>query len=293
MSTARASCSRRPARGSSRPSPAARARAWARFGCGLPARDLRPADGRRRRAGRLAARGRVRAQRLVRVRPVTGRVTPVATFTKPWGVARAPSGSIFVSDQGSLERIDGNHAPTTVFAAEPGARGRPGRGRPERRRLLRHGVRPVSPAAGTARDAGAPGAGTAFSSPHGLTIASDGAVLVPDTNNNRILRVDPATGAVTPFAGLGHPRGIDVAADGSVFVAAADEGRVVHLSAAGSRIAAVGPLFGDPYALALGRDGSVYAIDAGPRRSGPPYPAGLAAGDCCATTRRSPRSARC
>ena len=90
-------------------------------------------------------------------------------------------------------------------------------------------------------------------------------MLVADTNNNRILRVDPATGAVTPFAGLGHPRGIDVAADGSVFVAAADEGRVVHLSAAGSRIAAVGPLFADPYALAVGRDGSVYAIDAGPR----------------------------
>jgi streptogramin lyase len=204
-------------------------------------------------------------QRLVRVRPVTGRVTPVATFAKPWGVARAPSGSIFVSDQGSLERIDGDDAPTTVFTAEPG---------------LEVGPIAVAPN-GDAFCAtafalyrlpqGQPGtperlaAGTAFSSPHGLTIASDGAVLVADTNNNRILRVDPATGAVKTFAELGHPRGIDVAADGSVYVSAADEGRVVHLSANGNRIAAVGPLFADPYALAVGQDGSVYAIDAGPR----------------------------
>ena len=204
-------------------------------------------------------------QRLVRVRPVTGRVTPVATFGKPWGVARAPSGSIFVSDQGSLERIDGDHAPTTVFTAEPG---------------LEVGPIAVAPNGdvfcATAfalyrLPQGQPGtperlaAATAFSSPHGLTIASDGAVLVADTNNNRILRVDPATGAVTTFAELGHPRGIDVVADGSVYVSAADEGRVVHLSANGNRIAAVGPLFADPYALAVGRDGSVYAIDAGPR----------------------------
>ena len=204
-------------------------------------------------------------QRLVRVRPLTARVTTVATFTKPWGVARDPSGSIFVSDQGSLKRIDGNHAPTTVFTAEPG---------------LEIGPIAVAPNGdvfcATAfalyrLPQGQPGtperlaADTAFSSPHGLTIASDGAVLISDTNNNRILRVDPATNAVTNFAELGHPRGIDVAADGSIFVSAAVEGRVVHLSATGSRLSAVGPLFTDPYALAVGPDGSVYAIDAGPR----------------------------
>ena len=99
-------------------------------------------------------------------------------------------------------------------------------------------------------------AGTAFSSPHGLTIGSDGTVLVSDTDDNRILRVDPASGTVTTFAELGHPRGIDVAADGSVYVVAADEHHVVHLSATGSRLSVVGPRFRDPYALAVAPDGS-------------------------------------
>jgi serine/threonine-protein kinase len=189
----------------------------------------------------------------------------LATFTKPWGVARAPSGSIYVSDQGSLERIDGDHAPTTVFTAEPGLEVGPIAVAPNgdvfcATAFALYRLRQGQP--GTPERLAA---ATAFSSPHGLTIASDGAVLVADTNNNRILRVDPATGAVTTFAELGHPRGIDVAADGSVYVSAADEGRVVHLSANGNRIAAVGPLFADPYALAVDRDGSVYAIDAGPR----------------------------
>jgi serine/threonine-protein kinase len=203
--------------------------------------------------------------RLVRVRPATGRVTQIATFDKPWGVAQAPSGSIFVSDRGSLERIDGGNAPTTVAAVEPGIE-----------------IGPVAVAPGgdvyfsTASalyrlPQGQPGVPqrlapeTAFSSPHGVAIAADGAVLVADTNNNRILRVDPVGGGVTTLAELGQPRGIDVAPDSSVYVAGADEHRVVHLSADGNRLSVVGPRFRDPYALAVSADGTVYAIEPGPR----------------------------
>src|SRR5690348_8153970 len=53
-------------------------------------------------------------RRLVRVAPSTGRITQLATFTKPWGVARASSGSIYVSDGGKLKRVDPGHAPVTV-----------------------------------------------------------------------------------------------------------------------------------------------------------------------------------
>lgn len=212
-------------------------------------------------------------RRLVLVAPATGRVTQVATFAKPWGVAQGSSGSVFVSDQGSLMRLDATGEPTGIVTADPGIE-----------------IGPVAVAAGgdvfyaTARalyrvPQGGPAtpqrlAGdTTFDSPHGIAIAADGAVLVSDTNNSRILRIDLSGGPVTTFAALGHPRGIDVGRDGTVYVAGADERRVVHLSASGQRLGVVGPAFRDPYALALAPDGSVYALEAGSqgviRRIGP------------------------
>lgn len=201
--------------------------------------------------------------RLVRVRPLTGRVTQIATFTKPWGVARAPSGSIFVSDQGSLKRIDGTKPPTTVVTAEPGLEVGPVAVAPNGDVFFSTAYALYRLPQGQAGTPERLAPGTVLDSPHGLAIGSDGGVLVADTNNNRILRVDSASGAVTTFAELGHPRGIDVAADGSVYTVAADEHRVVHLSPTGSRLSVVGPSFRDPYALAVAPDGSVYAIDIG------------------------------
>jgi streptogramin lyase len=104
---------------------------------------------------------------------------------------------------------------------------------------------------------------TTLDSPHGLAVAPDGALLLADTNNGRILRIDPLGGQVTTFATLGHPRGIAVAGGGTVYVAAADEHRVVRLTRTGQRLGAVGSRFNDPYALALARDGTVYALEAG------------------------------
>ena len=197
-------------------------------------------------------------RRLVRVDPATGRTTELATFDKPWGVAQSPSGSVFVSDRGSLVRIDGDRVRTTIATADPGVE-----------------IGPVAVAAGgdvfysTARAlyrVGTPQRLAAdLNSPHGLALARDGAVLVSDTENGRILRVDPVSGQATTFATLGHPRGIDVAEDGTVYVVAADEHRVVRFSADGGRLGTIGPRFNDPYALALAPGGTVYAIEAGPQ----------------------------
>lgn len=199
-------------------------------------------------------------RRLVRIASMTHRITQVATFVKPWGVARSPSGSIYVSDGGKLRRVDPGRAPVTV-AKVPAAfeigpvtvtpngdvvyatayalyRLRGGKGRPQR----------IAP-------------GTVLNGSHGLAVAADGSLLVSDTDSNRIIRVKDDS--VATFATLGHPRGIDVAPNGSVYVAAADAHRIAHYSSTGKRLGFVGPSFDDPYALSVAKDGTVFALDLG------------------------------
>lgn len=211
-------------------------------------------------------------RRLVRVDTGTGRITEIATFDKPWGVAQAASGTVFASDRGTLLRIDPGGKPTAVAEVDPGVEIGPITVTPggdvfySTARAL---YRLPEGRAGTARPV-APEVG--LDGPHGLAIAADGALLVSDTNDGRILRVDPADERVTTFARLGHPRGIGVDADGSVYVAAADEHRVVRFGASGEPLGPLGARFNDPYALTVAPDGTVYAIDVGLgviRRIGP------------------------
>ncbi|HEY7018335.1 MAG TPA: kelch repeat-containing protein [Gaiellaceae bacterium] len=220
--------------------------------------------------------------RLVRVAPSTGRVAQVAAFTKPWGVARSASGSIFVSDSRLLRRIDPGRAAVTVASADPGLEIGPVAPTPggDAEYATATGLFRVPQGGGTPQRLAA---STAFDSPHGIAIASDGAVLVSDTNDNRILRVDPA-GAVTTFATLGHPRGIAVGPNGTVYVAAADEQRVARYSASGARLGLVGPRFDDVYALSVTADGTVYAIDAGPSGLVRRIPAGATSSAAGAST---------
>lgn len=98
-----------------------------------------------------------------------------------------------------------------------------------------------------------------LSSPHGLAVAKDGAVLVSDTGHARVLRVT-STGTTT-LAQLAEPRGLDVAPDGTVYVVEAASKRVLHLSATGTRLGAVGPRFGDPYDVAVAPHGVLYVVD--------------------------------
>jgi streptogramin lyase len=198
------------------------------------------------------------AGRLVRVNPATGRVTQVAVLTKPYAVRRAPSGSILVTDGGSLLRIDGSRAPVPVDGA--GADIGP------------IAIAPTGdvyyttetqlwklPGASGPRVRIAPQA--QLSAPHGLTVGADGTVLVSDTGNHRILRVDPEAGTASTFASVDNPRGLATAADGTIYAVDADAKRVLHLSATGGRLGFAGPPFGDPYDLALAPGGVIYVVD--------------------------------
>jgi sugar lactone lactonase YvrE len=201
--------------------------------------------------------------RLVRVVPWSGEVEQITTLAKPWGVARAASGSVFVSDQNRVERIDPGHAPTTVASVDPSLEVGPVA-------VTSAGDLVYATSSALYRlsggNAGTPqqlAVGTSFAGPHGIAVASDGSLLVSDSGNGRILRVEGDK--VATFASLGSPRGIDVAPDGTVYVAAADDHRIAHYSASGKRLGFVGPFFGDTYALSVAADGTVYAVDLGGR----------------------------
>ena len=99
-------------------------------------------------------------------------------------------------------------------------------------------TRAVTIAGGTGREElagdGGPLALASFSAPHGLSFAPDGTLIVSDTGNGRIRRVDPVTGTVSTLAaGLDGPFDVEAAADGSVYVAENAGNRILRVDAAG------------------------------------------------------------
>ncbi len=197
-------------------------------------------------------------RRLVRIAPATGRVTEVAALTKPYAVRRSPSGGIFVTDGPNLLRIGGTSAPVQIAqaATDIGPIAIAPNGDvyfATDRVIFRLSGGKVAPARIAAK--------AQLSAPHGLAVAADGALLVSDAGNHRILRVDPASGAVSSFAELPVPRGVDVAADGTVYVVDGATSRVFHLSSTGTRLGVVGPVFDEPYDVRVAPGGVLYVVE--------------------------------
>ena len=214
--------------------------------------------------------------RLLRVDPETGRVTAlVPAMTRPYAVVRAPSGDLFVSTESRVERIGPDGTRTTVadagtdvgpLAVSPG--GDVYYATATQVFRLAAGSGPPVRVAGTGVEGGGGDGGLALdaqlSVPHGLAIGADGALLVSDTGNGRIRRIDPVTGVISTLAPLGRPDGLDVVADGSLVVADGQDDRIVHLAPSGMRIGFVGPVFSTAYDVEAAPGGVTYVLEAGP-----------------------------
>ena len=196
--------------------------------------------------------------RVLRVDPATGSFTVFGRgIPEPFGLARARDGSILVSGEGGLYRL-----PAAGGAAE---------------RIADVEASPIAVAPngdvffgnrsslGRLDLAGRRIATFAIdvSVPHGLALAPDGSLLVSDTGNNRILRVDPVSGHASVLAtGLRAPLGLVVEPGGSALVVEHDAGTVARIGAAGERSVVVSGL-AQPYALDRAPDGTLFVVEAG------------------------------
>ena len=111
---------------------------------------------------------------------------------------------------------------------------------------------------------GGPALNAQFSSPHGLAVAADGALLVSDRDNNRVRRIDPATGVVTAFAPVDQPYGLDVASDGTVSVIEGSQNRVVRLEPGLARASGSSALRSPSRTTSRSAAVSTYVLEAGP-----------------------------
>jgi len=198
----------------------------------------------------------VESGRVLVVHPARGGTRVLASgLAKSFAAVSTPSGSVYISDGPSLERLDGAGARQTIATA--GEDIGPIAIAPSGEVFYATGTRLFGLAPGGAPRTIAAGLGN----PHGLAITADAAVLVSDTANDRVLRIDQGTGAVSTLIRTGEPRGLDVADDGSIYVVEAETKRVGRFGADGARRAFVGPAFGDPYDVDAGPGGTAFVVD--------------------------------
>lgn len=215
------------------------------------------------------------AGRVLRVDPATGQTAVAAGgLREPFGIGRAPSGDLFVSADNLVRRIDLAGVVTTVAQADTDIG--PVAVAPNGDvyyttatyvfRLAGGSGSPIH-VAGTGVTAGGGDGGAATSAPvnapHGVAFAADGALLISDTGNDRIRRIDPITGVITSVAEIGIPVGLDVAADGSLYVVEVRTNRVLHLGASGSRTSIADGRLNSPIDVEVAPDGTVFVLEGG------------------------------
>jgi sugar lactone lactonase YvrE len=214
-------------------------------------------------------------------------------LVSPGFLTFGPGGYLYVSDERRVWRYEPDGALTPV--AGNGTRGLAGDGGPATSAQLGghgdfafdaagrlyiaeydNGVRIVTPEGhidtlgGIGREGysgdGGPARTAAFGAPHGLDALADGTVLVADSHNGVIRRIDGSTRVVTTVArGFGAPVAVHALADGSYYVVDARETSVFRVAADGTRTP-VGSGLQTPMSIAVDGAGNVYVSELERRR---------------------------
>jgi glucose/arabinose dehydrogenase len=224
----------------------------ARYALDQPAQLLQARD------GSLLVTERGRRDHILAVDPETGAFRIFATrLSDPWGLAYAPDGSLLVSSDAGMYRV-----PAAGGAAT---------------RILNVAVSPFVPlpngdllAAHLTWIGRLPFGATEpekfpidVNAPHGMALAPDGSLLVTDTGNRRVIRVDVARQrAVVVTEGDWTPLGLALEPAGSMLVLDFDRGTLLRVAPDGRR-SMVAKGLRRPYALSRIVDGTTYVVEAG------------------------------
>jgi streptogramin lyase len=208
--------------------------------------------------GSLLVAERGARDRILRVDPGSGAFAVFATnVDDPWGLGYANDGSLLVSSDSGIYRVaaNGGAAQRVLdLAASPFV------ALPNGDLLLAHIAWVGRLAAGATEPERFP---LEVKAPHGMALAPDGALVITDTGNRRLLRLDLATlRASIVSAGGWTPLGLALEPSGSMLVVDFDQGTLVRVSPAGARSTLARGLR-RPYALARSGDGTVFVVEAG------------------------------
>ena len=106
--------------------------------------------------------------------------------------------------------------------------------------------------------------GSGFNKPYGVAIQADGKILVADTFNNSIKRMNAdGTGIVTLATGLNGPSCIFEQTDGKIVFTDSNNNTVKRMNADGTGIVSLGTSFLTPDGIALQADGKIIVADSG------------------------------
>ena len=209
-------------------------------------------------------------------------------FDHPLFLNFGPGGYLYIADATRIYRFEPDGSKTPI--AGNGTRGTAGDGGPATGAQLGgpgdfafdaagnlyiaeydNGVRIVTPdgrietLAGTGREGysgdGGQARNAAFGAPHGLDVLPGGTVLVADSHNGVIRRIDGATRVVTTIAsGFGAPVCIEAGPNGSFYVADASVDHIVRVAANGTRTN-LGRGLRVPTSVSVDRAGNVYVSE--------------------------------